>query len=51
VLAEYPLVLALLAIATLLLAIIYFKIHAFVALITVSALTAMLVIVWFSDLF
>lgn len=41
-LAEYPLVLALLAIATLLLAIIYFKIHAFVALITVSALTAML---------
>ena len=41
-LADYPLLLALLAIATLLLAIIYFKVHAFVALITVSAITAML---------
>lgn len=35
-----PLLLATLAIATLLIAIIYFKIHAFVALISVSALTA-----------
>jgi GntP family gluconate:H+ symporter len=42
VLVDYPLLLAALAILALLVAIIYFKIHAFVALISVSAITALL---------
>ena len=41
-LADFPLFLAVLAIASLLVAIIYLKVHAFVALIAVSALTALL---------